>query len=190
MCQRRQNSRKLARAVRAVEVLREDEAHQQRQADRDVGVAREVAVDLRRVAVGGAAPRRARVGLAARRRPGRRSRARGSRRATTFLTSPSAISTTPAPTATSRGSRGVASWAGTPGRGRSAPRRGAGRTQVDRDVDRARRLAEPALDVDDVGDRLEGEEAEPTGSAIVSSGSGAPRPTVSRTRSTSSAKKS
>ncbi len=41
------------RPVGAVEVLREDEAHQQRQPDRHVGVAGEVAVDLRRIAVGG-----------------------------------------------------------------------------------------------------------------------------------------
>ena len=41
------------RPVGAVEVLREDEAHQQREPDRDVGVAGEVAVDLGRVGVGG-----------------------------------------------------------------------------------------------------------------------------------------
>ena len=51
------------RAVGAAEVLREDVAHQQREADRHVGVAREVAVDLRRVGVGGQRDVRARVRL-------------------------------------------------------------------------------------------------------------------------------
>ena len=41
------------RAVRAAEVLREDVTHQQREPDRHVGVAGEVAVDLRRVRVRG-----------------------------------------------------------------------------------------------------------------------------------------
>ena len=44
---------KAGRPIRAVEVLREDEAEQQREADRDVRVAGEVAVDLGRVGEGG-----------------------------------------------------------------------------------------------------------------------------------------
>src|SRR3954452_3322441 len=44
---------KAGRAIRAVEVLRKDEAHQQRQPDRDVRVAGEIAEDLGGVAVGG-----------------------------------------------------------------------------------------------------------------------------------------
>ena len=68
------------RAVRAVEVLREHEAHQQREPDRHVRVAREVAVDLGRVARRRRATRPVRCRAAAPRTPGRRPRARGSRR--------------------------------------------------------------------------------------------------------------
>ena len=52
-----------------------------------------------------------------------------------------------------------------------------------REVERARPAEQPALDVDDVGDRLEGDEADsPIGSASVSSGSGMPSPSASRKR--------
>jgi hypothetical protein len=50
-------------AIGAVEVLREDEAQEQRDADRDVGVAREVAEDLHGVGVGGEQDVGCRVGL-------------------------------------------------------------------------------------------------------------------------------
>jgi len=53
MCQRRQNSWKLLERYGRAVVLREGEAHQQRDPDRHVGIAAEVAVDLDRVGVQG-----------------------------------------------------------------------------------------------------------------------------------------
>ena len=51
MCQRRQKSMRLSGEVGAVEVFGEAEAHEQADAERDVGVAGEVEVELEGVAV-------------------------------------------------------------------------------------------------------------------------------------------
>ena len=149
------------RAVGVVEVLREDEAHQQREADRDVRVAGEVAVDLGRVGVGGEDRVGREVGLGdAEHRvdelagegvgerhlldqPERDQRQAGADRD---------------PVRVARRLQLGQELARPHDRPGDQVREEA---QVDRRVDQRGGLGVAALDVDDVGDRLEGEEADP-----------------------------
>ena len=149
------------RPVRRVEVLGEDEPHQQGQADRHVGVAGEVAIDLGRVGVGRHQRVRRRVGLRHREdgihdRPREEvgdhhllDQAQGDERQA--RRDGNAIGVARARELRQELARphdrpGDEVWE---------------EAQVDGRVDRLRGRDKPPLDVDDVGDGLEREEADP-----------------------------
>ncbi len=149
------------RAVRRHEVLREDVAHQQREPDRDVRVAGEVAVDLRRVRVGGHPHVRRAVGL-------RHREHRVDDRAREVVGDHDLLDQAEPDQRQAGADRDLVRVARRLQLGQelAGAHDRAGdevgeEAQVERDVDRAGGLDQPALDVDHVGDRLEREEADP-----------------------------
>ena len=159
MCQRRQKSWSDTGGVGGVEVLGEAEPEQQGDADRDVGVAAEVGIDLDRVPVDRRRGSRRSSACAGRRRPGRRSTTRCTRD-DDLLEQPGRDQ--PEPRARSRCRRGSRSCR-ICGRSSSPRTIGPGdevreERQVDGEVDGSRRWELAPVDVDHVADRHEGEE--------------------------------
>ena len=152
---------KPGRAVGAAEVLRKDEPEQQREADRDVRVAGEVAVDLRR------------IGERREDRVGREVRLghpedRVDDLAGEHVGDQDLLHQSEPDQHQPGADRDAVRVAGRPQLGQELARAHdrAGdevgeEAEVDRGVEQRRRLGVAALDVDDVGDRLEGEEADP-----------------------------
>ena len=115
-------------AIRRAEVLGQREAEHLRRADRDVGVRREVEVDLERVARRRRrAPRRARTARAPRRRD-RRSTSASVSASAIFLNSPTTMRNSPRVASRARAPAARRAAAGDPARARSGRRPAAGRT--------------------------------------------------------------